>query len=411
MSQLYIASELESLLQLWEDQNLVGEFDFQMTRVIKQSGQKVADPKSVSRTEKMIGSELNPMGILMRAIPGYEKLRKSLMGVPIAHATNFLPTVPKDYRALATTQSLIDHQLVRGSISIPTFLQKWNETRRACIVEDTVPIPMLDLRQENWLEFLPYHAFYLKVRTPFVFPVIDEDRELIVEDFLIYDNGDVVSIMFWEKDISAHCLPYQQRIELHAAIASPKNDKLVNRVYSHGSGNVAGVNATCVCKFNITKKGALMRESRTQLFAETFIDFYHPDNISSDPKDIVIHRQMVSVVELINGFCKLTAALPPKASVHLEDAPDHYPPRKPGPRQWFELPTQIVQQYHTDELNKAVVLCRGAGVEKEPHYRRGHKRRLLQRDGTIVVIWVTESLVREDKIITNPLQGGALKIV
>ena len=139
-------------------------------------------------------------------------------------------------------------------------------------------------------------------------------------------------------------------------------------------------------------------------------DIYNPEKWVDPFKSIPdLYVRLKIMMETINGFCKLMATLPAKPAVKVIDSgPIVHSPV--SPRQWFELPMQSVEYFHTDTVNEVIVIQRGSGSEKAPHVRRGHTRRMVKKDGRIVEIWIEETVIRADKLTTEQLQGGALKI-
>ena len=68
------------------------------------------------------------------------------------------------------------------------------------------------------------------------------------------------------------------------------------------------------------------------------------------------------MMETINGFCKLMATLPAKPTAKvIESSQNAHSPAIP--RQWFELPMQLVDYFHTDTVNEIIVIHRGSGSE------------------------------------------------
>jgi hypothetical protein len=123
-----------------------------------------------------------------------------------------------------------------------------------------------------------------------------------------------------------------------------------------------------------------------------------------------LYAKLRVMIEMVNGFCKLMATLPPKPTVKILDQGSLNQTSNP-PRQWFELPLQTVEYFHTTTENEIVVIKAGSGSEKSPHVRKGHNRRLVKKDGTIQDVWIESFTVRADKLSTEQLQGGATKII
>jgi len=410
MSQLFIAKELYSLLQLWEDMNLIGDFNFHLDLMVG-TVKKGKGVDSIEKTRALIGSEMNLLGSLARAIPDYAMLRSVLGGRSYLHQTNFLPRIPKGLRGLSydSNDDFYNLPLVDAQLRIPMYLLKWTETRRACIVEDSLPIPLLDLRQESWFTHLPYHSFYLSIRSPFVLTLPD-DKELTVKDFLVYDDHDSVRILLWATQNEQHQFTPEERTMLTKALADVKKQKTNSKIEECIAAN-RKLDGTLIWDFFIEKESGKVYQSHIdgKQVKRQYFDIYNPINYVKD-EDSSHYRKIIGMVEMLNGFCKLTAEMRPIATVvstgqqQLSNSVQHN-------RQWYELPLQTVDYFAIQNEGTAVVLIRNAnGSEKSPHVRRGHYRRYVNKDGTQYKVWIDETIIREDKLNSEQLQGGALKI-
>lgn len=403
MAQVFIAEHLDKLLRYWEHCNLSGEFNFQLalkTREIK-------NPET--DLDALIGSELNRLGVLARSITGYENLRKVLMGYPYNHQNNFFPRIPKEMREFfnGDYDLFLDHDFTKSPSRIPSYLLRWNETRRACILEDTIPIPVIDLRQENWLNKLPYSSFFLKIESPFVFECFDPYEEWSIDSFLIYEDGDYVRIMSWPKEIERFLLTDLEKKHVETGISDLKKNKVPK--------NEAIISASKVNDWFLSDLAVLRgtSEIRSVQGSECKVihnSIYNPEAWTDGPQKISgLYARLKVMLETINGFCKLMATLTPKPVVKIVES--SISQQKPvPPRQWFELPLQTVEYFHTATENETITIKRGSGSEKSPHIRRRHTRRIVRKDGSIEEIWVEQTTIRADKLVTEQLQGGATKV-
>lgn len=408
MSQLFIAEPLNQLLSFWEDANLISELSFQHGLMLKKAGSlKEEDQRDVVA---LIGSEINLMGYLAKAIPDYPLLRKVMSGGTHIHPTNFLPKVPKHFRdVFSNSTEFMDWFLMRGVGVIPFYLLKWIETRRACIVEDSIPLPMVDIREQNFLGNLPYSSMYLKVKSPFVF-IDDRKNEWTVQNFLIVDDDPYLRILFWPEETAEHIVSEEIRRKIRQATMDLSKGKQT-AVAQECMPLYAEVLDVLIGDFAIKKDTSDMM----QVYGDTATKSYKLQNLYQsgeslkDEVDIFAQKQLIRIVEMINGFCKLMTELPARQSVVSVESLDTRR-KMPEPRQWFELPLQAVEYFHTDTLDNTIVIKQGSGSEKSPHIRRGHTRRIIQNDGTVKSVWIDQITVRQDKLTTEQLQGGALKI-
>lgn len=407
MSQIFVAQYLNKLLQFWEDINLGNELGFQIhlkTRNIL--------TKDDQHLEPLTGSELNRLGIISRAIPDYQNLRKILMGQAINDST-FLPRIPKEMREIfkGDYDLFMDHEFVKGPANIPSFLKKWNETRKACILHDTLPLPLVDLRQENWLSNLPYHAFFLKIESPFVFEAFDPHEEWSMENFLIYDDNDHIKVMIWPREIDKFILTEEERKHVIDAIGCVKKDRMPSRKTEETTSQLAPkMSDWFLSEFTVKKGTSLIRIVQGTEPTVRYADIYNENHWTMAGQKISdLYGRLRVTIEAINGFCKLMATLPPKSSVEVME---HIQTKQLPilPRQWFELPMQTVDYFHTEKENDVIVIKRGTGSEKSPHVRRKHIRRIVRKDGSVDEIWIDQITIRADKLATEQLQGGAIKI-
>jgi len=408
MSKLFIAEPLNQLLSFWEDANLISDLSFQHGQMLKKAG--ILKEEDARDVVALIGSEINLMGYLARAIPDYFQLRKVMSGGVHTHPTNFLPKVPKHFRGVfSNSTEFMDWFLMRGVAVIPFYLLKWIETRRACIVEDSVPLPMVDVRQHNFLWKLPYSSLYLKVKSPFVF-VDDRANEWTVQNFLIIDDGPYLRILFWPEEIAGHIVSEETRKKVRQAISDVSKGRQTT-VAQECTPLYAEVLDVLIGDFCIKKDTTDIVRVYGDTTAKTvkLQNLYQSGETLKEEVDIFAQKQLVRIVEMLNGYCKLMSELPPKQGVVSIDPVDirKHPTE---PRQWFELPLQTVEYFHTDKADKIIIIKQGSGSEKSPHIRRGHVRRIIQNDGTIKEVWIDQMTVREDKLATEQLQGGALKV-
>jgi hypothetical protein len=410
MSKLFIAEPLNQLLSFWEDANLISDLSFQHGLMLKKAGGlSEEDRKDVVALE---GSEINLMGYPARAIPNYSNLRKVMAGEPYIHPTHFLPRVPKYFRdVFASPVEFMDWFLMRGICIIPYYLQKWTETRRACLVEDSLPLPMIDLRKENFLGKLPYKSMYLNVKSPFVF-YDDRDNEWTVQNFLIVDDGDYLRILFWPDETVQHIVSDDMRRKIKQATIDLSKGKQT-AVAKECTPLYAEVLDVLVGEFAVKKDTSDMLRvyGDTTKKSYEFQNLYQSGENLKDKVDIFAQKQLVRIMEMINGFCKLMGELPKKQTVEGEEPVITSEQARPEPRQWFELPLRTVEFFHTENTdNNIIVIRHGSSSEKSPHIRRGHTRRLIQKDGTVKEVWIDQITVRSDKLTTEQLQGGALKV-
>lgn len=394
MAQLFIANSLNNLLRFWEDCNIYAEFIFRLNLSNQKSNGSIIYP--------CIGSELTPIGMLGRSIPQYENLRKVLMGHPLTHETNFMPRIPKEKRDFFENTQKVFSELgyMIDVLKTPQYLLKWNETRRVCIVDDSLPVPMIDLRNENHLNKLPYSSFLLRVASPFIFPKNGDNEESTMDTFLIYEESNAIHILSWSHENEEKYLftDAERQKLLDDTDRLKKNKKMKERYASEKAYGWFMLHFTISKDQSNPILGYFTLNNKEHIF---YREVYNQEQ-NLDYKHI-------AMIEMINGFCKIMANLPPSPPVKIEGSQTGREIPLPS-RQWFELPNQMVDYLETEKFNDTVVIKRAVGREKSPHIRRAHTRRIVGADGKKTEVWIEQVTVRQDKLISSQLQGGAISI-
>lgn len=404
MAQLFIAQELEKLLRFWEDQNLCGDFNFQIKeKHMRDGGKPLKDSKYVA----MIGSELSKDGYLAKAIEDYEMLRKVLMGVSYTHKNDFQPRIPKELRGYfpAGNKDFLNYANTKVPVKISNFLLAWNETRRACIVDKSVSIPRVNLNEEEWLTCLPYPAFYLKVDLQMTYYDITLKSEAEVSNLLVYEEGEMINILAWPKSIDHNCLSDDERHAIKEATLNLRKNKKVHPAIVELTGKAYR-------EFSILisiKKGTSMIKAVTGNGIISYHDLYGDPSLPGDSdlekeRRLLQRKNFLTIAETLNGFCRVNAELPARPAVKILEG-DHSHPTQQQSRQWFELPQQVVESFTAKKEDRTVII-RTCGGEMPAHLRRGHYREY--KNG--LRIWINSLTVRKDKLEKEQLQGGALKI-
>lgn len=406
----YNVNALNNLLKLWEDHNYLASIKNTFLQYIKK--------QTKFRTDEInfpfIGSELNSAGELDNSITDYHMLRQTMEGKKYFHPTGFLPRIPKDARTYYKSSSEFIQSIGNSSLHIPEFLTQWNKTRRACIVDDSIPIPLVDLREENWFDKMPYDSFYLKIASPLVFTDQLYKKETSIQNFLIHEEGEYIKIMAWNEDVAQWLLSSDTKkdIKKHLDEAIRAKDPMKFLEYAkHEKKSPPQVYHTIIKKNTTRCKMGVLGNITEVVQGKDLgdMDFYTtPQHVS----ETIPYHERIKLLELINGFCKLMATLPPQIHNEVEIIETkNFKPQPEEHRIWTDLPLQYVQLFTTELSNKIITIRRSAGTEKDFHWRRGHMRRYLQPDGSIKEVWVARMKIRPDKEEEQGLpKGGATKI-
>lgn len=390
---VFVAKELDDLLTYWEQSNILGELNFQ--------GNLHRKTILANMPQCLIGSEITAEGALGRSISGFQKLRKIMMGHYIVHETNFLPRIPKEWRENISDQSVFLKKIY-ASCLIPLHLLKWNEHRRACIVDDSAPIPEISLQEENNLGYLPYESLYLQLKSGIM--MHREGQFYEMDNIILFREGVDIRIFAWPSALLKKSLFTAKEIEkLQKAIMGVKK----NKWYNFGSDflNKGKDFRMLEFSFNTQEASIVIVDSG---FSTEKVSLYAESAFEEENTQIIINSLKI-VVETINGFCKLVSELEPKEQVmYVETSTPHGSLSKP--RQWFELNLQAVDLFHTKEFQEKVTIHHGHGTEKSAHVRRGHWRTITHKDKTTERIWIKQTVIREDKLMNEQLQGGAMRL-
>ncbi len=115
-------------------------------------------------------------------------------------------------------------------------------------------------------------------------------------------------------------------------------------------------------------------------------------------------------IDLVNGFCKVVSELPARQTVITESPaslPETLRQGKQETKSWFSVEITDVRDVSGEE-NPSVHFASHTGGEKSAHWRRGHWRIYMNKDGSFKKeVWISEALIREDKLETENLQGSA----
>ncbi len=403
----YNVKHLDTLLSLWEDHNLQARQNERFYNILRKNGR---NDDLLKKAFTLKGSELNLFGELGTSIEKYTSLRKVLGGARNYHPTNFLPRVPFNVRERFSSPISLVENVGDAIIQIPDFLLNWNKTRKACIIDDSIPIPLVDLREEYWLDKLPYSSFYLRISSPLIFTAEKYDNEeTAIQNFLIHEEGDYIKILAWNEDLEKHLSSEQEQEERKKKTDKLERDNDIQSYYKYLDPIINKATFAQVYYMSL-KKGST--ECRGQIGGDISelldgtlsprdVDFYNvPDGIEG----LVPDYQRIRLYELLNGFCKLMATLPLQTKNEVEVIETIPAPQRPTERHiWTELPLSYAHMYVTAMREKIIVIRRGMGGEIGFHYRSGHTRRYLQKDGTIKEIWFPMTKVRPDK---EEEQGG-----
>ncbi len=213
--------------------------------------------------------------------------------------------------------------------------------------------------------------------------------------------------MAWPKEIDKFLLTDDERKMVKSGIADIKGMRVPKNAAMIASSKVSDF---FLANLAVKKGTSFIRSVQGLDATVVHSDIYDESTFEgADQVLINLNVRLRIMLETINGFCKMMATLPPKPEVEsIQSSSLRNQP--PSPKEWYELPVQTVDYFHTSLEGAVIVIKRGSGGEKSPHIRRAHTRRIVKSDGKIEEIWIGQTTIRADKLQTEQLQGGATKI-
>lgn len=432
-----ILRELEETLQCWEDLNLFGRVMFKLLQITKQPILQ-GMLKAAGIRKPYIGSELDNRGFFTRDIKNYEMLRMALENGSSVSQTDFLPRVPTESR-----NWLSQIQLSRATARTPPIhffpymLSRWLEFKKVFSIENTQLIPSIDVSKENHLLFLPFQSFILRFENKLEFELLGSGEIKTFVSCICSVADGILDVLCFPEKIKEHSMKTEIRQFYKKVATDPKvllNSAHLLTSFDPGKSSLKGM-----LKFSVDlKTGDFLMDSPEHLAdkGETYQIHYDFDNfllmfrsksvesgrifestVDKLPNSVpVIAKDLASKLQtiknLINGFSyslqKLKSTPTPlvipgiKQSQKEIDRNDQYG--------WNAIPiTQTQFLKPSDEDSQQLVIITG-NSDKSPHYRRGHWRVIISKDGSKKQIWIDTMLIRGDKLETEDLKGSVVKI-
>lgn len=425
MASILILEELEQALQLWEDTNLLAEAKFQLFL----QG-KIEEDENYGKP--LIGTEVDDFGFLQRGIKNFSSLRSALNTYIELDPTQFIPRVTTEKRPTHTTLDFSRMFVVRGITFFPFFLSKWMNYKKVFSVKTPDIIQPVSVLEQNYLSKVPYSSFIIRFQEPLRVDLMEDknaDHVHQTEEQLIIVTTDGVYMdifSLWpSKSINDFSLTSQVRHDLAENLSKKsQTQKFVNQVNSINLGlPFVSLTIEVASGLSVVKK----YNEGDNTFVTTFDSNRNPGIFDSKingkteqsqayvPGDyphavseiLHLHRFFI---DLVNGFCKVVSELPARQTV-ITESPASLPgtlrQSKQENKSWFSVEITDVRDVSGEE-KPSVHFTSNAGGEKSAHWRRGHWRIYMNKDGSFKKeVWISEALVREDKLETENLQGSA----
>lgn len=412
-------NELNSLLEIWEQQNIQGELNL--------SSRAILDDTFFG--DSLPGSELNDKGIIARPIVNYELLRTSLAKKEITNPFLFLPRIPKYLREKLTPDDLLHNGINNHINLVPFFLQNWSFAKKTCLINKSNIIPEINPAQENFFKYLPYSCFLLKLETGIIIQdkmlleqtgfkievknfIFCKLNELCLEIFLIPDNIDSFRQTPEEEK---QYLDFIKEIKNCGKKASPRNkSRLKHKIYSFMKNDFESrpKNPPVMNVSLLLENGRILFQGKDGVLKSLEMESYNDDGAEID--------YSAQTVFMANGLCKLFSELEPTEINQIisdSSTEKNYPTPKQKINEnveclaWNELFIGQVKKVTLEKKDGVTRIKSIIGGEKSPHLRRGHTRHFFNDKGELIKkVWIPEMIIREDKLKATPIHGSSLEL-
>ncbi len=386
-------NELEVALRYWEEMNLVSEIFFDLS--IK------GDPilEHYKYEKPLVGTELDEKKYLARSVKDFKNFRKCVESKIEFDPSKFLPRVSKSEREILDQINFMRAGISRMISSYPYFLCNWLKYKKVYVLPSPDTIKEVSTEKKNFLPLLPYGSFVVKFEEPMSFDFDNGNIQNYNVMMLNLDEKDnVIDMVLLRSDLKDFLLE-----EKDEKMLLDKRKKSWEKMELKPEIELLGISLT-VEDARIVEKILHTQSENGEEIHPHFIDL-RPEN--TDEFIIVLYTFLR---DKINGFCKLISELSPR-KVILEESKETTETiaQKLEEYEWKAVP--ITEVRNIKKLGGEIYISNlFTGSEKSPHWRRGHWRNIKKANGSFVRKWIDQMLIREDKLETGNLKGGATRI-
>lgn len=431
-----VLDELGTTLRHWEDLNLFGKA---ISRLKKISSDPLLQGmiRSMGIHNACPGSEIDDRGFLVQEIRNYHGLHAALENQLSVPFENFLPRVPTQAAGLISRLELSRSPIRTNPIFLfPYSILRWNEFKKVYSVEDAQLIPRTPVSVHSCLSMMPFDAFILRFENKLVFELPGSKVTKEYSSFICSRDNDILDIFCLPANMENCCMKPGTRDFFRALTKGDRIDvKLFRKKINLLTSFDPGKQNLSITKFSVNiNTGHFLFDHNIALdengvAKRYWYDVYsepvslYTDSDSSqlthdifkliDPgkqKDMLTMQKII--VEMVNGFCYSLAKLLPREKLELAPGSKKIPEQAPKNHEygWNVIPVTQTQFLKPSDIPEETRLVFTTGSEKSPHWRRGHYRIIIQKDGSEKAIWIEATLVREDKIASEGLPGNVIKI-
>lgn len=404
---------LESCLAMWEDYNLMATVYEKVYQIARENSERGIG-KGTPPLPSLVGSEITEVGNLGRPIMGYQNLRKELENSKTEiDYQKYLPRIPKDLRELFDDKELF--VLARGRchpfVSFPMFLSQWIRSKRVIAINRKVKIETTEIIGiNNSFDKLPYDQFLLYLANPFTLNL--QGKKVIETSQVVIFKQDHLIFMLLIPNISIAdevLLTPEERKSLRNFLAMDRK------------------------RSNEWMKNPPMRWREFNPVILTLSDQGYMVSISNDgksvfaPLDTTIQgktsefKSLIDFIKFFNGFIYTLANATPEEEIFqeiviaenldgkTENSGSSDEKTNTENLAWNEVSNDFVQHLKVKNVNGEVKYIKSNGFEVSPHLRRGHFHTFHTKNGPVLK-WVNNLIVRKDKLNSEVIKGGVLKL-
>lgn len=419
---------LETMLRLWEDANIFGEFTF---RSYLKAGSLLGKLKTQPGSEVSIKADM-----LFRSILNFKNLRTLLeRDDEMINSYAFLPRVPKSLRAeIGDDRELFGEKVDMGGVLLfPIFIAKWVLGKKVFCIKEETDIPFIPLKEENHLNHLPYDDFIIITETPFVGHFPGTEKDFNFKTLMVSRREDHVHIMIIPEEIKDYIYLDEERkiFEKLTSLMMSKNQYAYIKERKHAMKVFLKEDGELDTLGNFFPESVLYAQIiRVEISSGkyTFRGF--------DDKDFNLAMSEVgynqnpgaNVSSYLNGVCKVISEIGKLNCVKFNPSKNnsadiskvvktfvrtmnHNPSDLEDLEEelsWNEVFEGQVLHLSSENNPEGTSFIVRHGSEKCTHLRRGHYRHYSNNDKTI---WVRSSTIRGDLLLDKESFSSRSSIV
>jgi hypothetical protein len=406
---------LETMLRLWEDANIFGEFTF---RSYLKAGSILGKLKTQPGSEVSIKADM-----LFRSILNFKNFRILLEREDeVINSYAFLPRVPKSLREeIGDDRELFGEKVEMGGVLLfPTFISKWILGKKVFCIKEETDIPFIPLNEENHLNHLPYDDFIIITETPFIGHFPGTEKDFNFKTLMVSRREDHVHVMIIPEEIKDYIYLDEERktFEKLTSLMMSKNQYAYIKERKHAMKVFLKEDGELDTLGNFFPESVLYAQIiRIEISSGKYSFRGFDDKDFNLAMSEVGYNQNpgVNVSSYLNGICKViseigklncvkfklpkndfvgvdkkgkTGRIISNSPINSDDSEEEL--------SWNEVLEGQVLHLSSEYKPEGTAFIVKHGSEKCTHLRRGHYRHYDQKHLTV---WVKSSTIRRDLLI------------